>query len=97
MSSSRSGCTAYNSHKYRVGSFSVMDRKIRTQAYARPKAFALLCVLLVLFAGFAQANHVHAAKSNSPAAECSVCSVAHATQSSSSHIARFLFFDARFL
>jgi hypothetical protein len=56
-----------------------MDRKIRTQAYARPKAFALLCVLLVLFAGFAQANHVHAAKSNSPSHECSVCSVAHAS------------------
>jgi len=55
-----------------------MDQKMRTQACARPKAFALLCVLLVLLAGFAQANHVHAAKSNSPTHECSICSVAHA-------------------
>jgi len=39
---------------------------------------ALLCVLLIAFAGFAQAIHVHADNSQVPGHECSVCSVAHA-------------------
>ena len=56
-----------------------MDREIRTNVCARSKAFGLLCVLLILFAGFAQANHVHTIKANSPSHECSVCSVAHAS------------------
>ena len=61
------------------GSVSVMNRQIKTQPYApRPQAFALLCVLLILFAGFAQANHVHAGAATSSNHECSVCAVAHA-------------------
>jgi hypothetical protein len=55
-----------------------MDREIRTQACARPRALSWLCVLLILFAGFAQANHVHADKTSSTSHECSICSVAHA-------------------
>jgi len=51
---------------------------MRTRACALPRAFATLCVLLILFAGFAQANHVHTDKSSSASHECSICSVAHA-------------------
>jgi hypothetical protein len=46
---------------------------------ARSGALSLLCMLLILFAAFAQINHVHTGKSNSPNHECSVCSVAHST------------------
>jgi hypothetical protein len=44
---------------------------------ARSGALSLLCVLLILFAAVAQANHVHSGKSASPDRECSICSVAH--------------------
>jgi len=50
----------------------------RTPLCPRPKACALLCVLLILFAGFAQAIHVHPDSSSSASHECSICSVAHA-------------------
>ena len=56
---------------------------LMSQHKARPStrsaALSLLCMLLILFAALAQANHVHTAKSNSPNHECSVCSVAHST------------------
>jgi len=39
---------------------------------------ALLCVLLVGFIGFVQANHVHSDDSRIPSHECSICAVAHA-------------------
>ena len=42
------------------------------------KNLSLLCVLLVVFAGFVQAVHVHSQDSKLPSHECSVCSVAHA-------------------
>jgi len=42
------------------------------------QALALACVLLVSFAGFAQAVHVHSDDSKIPSHECSICSVAHA-------------------
>jgi hypothetical protein len=42
------------------------------------KSLSLLCVLLVAFAGFVQAVHVHSQNSGLPSHECSVCSVAHA-------------------
>jgi len=48
-------------------------------ARASQSVRVVLCVLLILFAGFAQANHVHPTKANSPSHECSVCSVAHAS------------------
>jgi hypothetical protein len=38
---------------------------------------AVLCALLILFAGFAQANHVHTTQTSSTSHECSICSVAH--------------------
>jgi hypothetical protein len=37
-----------------------------------------MCALLMLFAGFVQANHVHTDKSTSANHQCSICSVAHA-------------------
>jgi hypothetical protein len=39
---------------------------------------ALICVVLVMFAGFVQAVHSHSEKSKLASHECSVCSVAHA-------------------
>jgi hypothetical protein len=39
---------------------------------------SLLCVLLITFAGFAQAIHVHSDNSELQGHACSVCSVAHA-------------------
>jgi hypothetical protein len=45
---------------------------------AFPRLLFLACVLLVAFASFAQAVHVHSENSKLPSHECSVCSVAHA-------------------
>ncbi len=42
------------------------------------RALSLMCVLLVAFAGFAQAVHVHPENSKLPSHECSICAVAHA-------------------
>jgi hypothetical protein len=55
-----------------------MDREYSMQRHARSSALSLLCVILILFAGFAQANHVHKSDSTSVNHECLVCSVAHA-------------------
>ena len=49
----------------------------KTRVSTRSGALSLLCILLILFVAVAQANHVHAGKSNTPSHECSVCSVAH--------------------
>lgn len=49
----------------------------KTRVSARSGAMSLLCILLILFAAVAQANHVHVGKANAPSHECSVCSVAH--------------------
>ena len=54
-----------------------MDREHKLQVFER-SALSLICVLLILFAGFAQASHVHTNASGSTNHECSVCSVAHA-------------------
>src|SRR5262249_45499953 len=43
----------------------------------RSAVLALLCAVLILIAGFAQANHVHNDRSGA-SHECSLCSVAHA-------------------
>jgi len=42
------------------------------------RLLSLACILLVAFAGFAQAVHVHSEGSKLPSHECSICSVAHA-------------------
>src|SRR5580692_11639976 len=42
------------------------------------RLLSLTCVLLVAFAGFAQAVHVHSENSKLPSHECSICSIAHA-------------------
>jgi hypothetical protein len=55
-----------------------MDRQQHAPVCARQVPLALLCALLMLFASFAQANHVHTDSSASANHECSVCSVAHA-------------------
>jgi len=56
-----------------------MDRRQNNASVCATRAsVALLCALLMLFASFAQANHVHTDKSPSANHECSVCSVAHA-------------------
>ena|SRR6266700_3433863 len=55
-----------------------MDREYSMQTHARSSALAVLCIALILFAGFAQANHVHKSNSTTANHECSVCSVAHA-------------------
>jgi hypothetical protein len=55
-----------------------MDRESKEQFGTPSAALSLICVLLILFAGFAQANHVHTDTSGSANHECSVCSVAHA-------------------
>jgi hypothetical protein len=49
-----------------------------TPRQATIRGLSLLCVLLVAFAGFVQAVHVHTPDSRLPSHECSVCSVAHA-------------------
>lgn len=41
------------------------------------RVVSLVCVLLVVFSGFAQAIHVHTDDSKLPSHECSLCSVAH--------------------
>ena len=56
----------------------LLDRKSRTQIRAGWSTTALLCVLLIFFAGFAQANHVHTNQTSSTNHECSICLVAHA-------------------
>jgi hypothetical protein len=55
-----------------------MDHQQQALVCARRAWLALLCALLMLFASFAQANHVHTNKPASANRECSVCSVAHA-------------------
>jgi len=55
-----------------------MDHQQQAWLCARRASLALLCALLMLFASFAQANHVHTSSSPSANHECSVCSVAHA-------------------
>ena len=55
-----------------------MDHQQQAPVCARQASLALLCALLMLFASFAQANHVHTNSSVSANHECSVCSVAHA-------------------
>jgi hypothetical protein len=54
-----------------------MDREPKARYCVRSAALSLICVLLVLLAGFAQTNHVHTGNSGSANHECSVCSVAH--------------------
>jgi hypothetical protein len=54
-----------------------MNREHTGPVSASQVALSLLCAVLILFAGFAQANHVHADHSSSANHECSVCSVAH--------------------
>jgi hypothetical protein len=53
-------------------------RTERTPGQMAIRSLSLLCVLLVGFAGFVQAVHVHSDNSRLPSHECSVCSVAHA-------------------
>jgi hypothetical protein len=60
------------------GQFHLRDREHPEHSRARLTALCLLCICLILFAGFAQANHVHKSSSTSADHECSVCSVAHA-------------------
>jgi hypothetical protein len=55
-----------------------MDGRQPASACTCQGAIALLCALLMLIVGFAQANHVHSDKSGSDNHECSVCAVAHA-------------------
>jgi hypothetical protein len=55
-----------------------MGRNPKTKVYPQSASLTLICALLILFAGFAQAIHVHPDNSTSPNHECSVCSVAHA-------------------
>lgn len=59
------------------GVFFLTDCEVKAKVYARSATLALLCVLLILFAGFAQATHVHASSSSSSSHECCICSVAH--------------------
>jgi len=42
------------------------------------RAICALGVLLIAFAGFVQAVHVHSEDSKLPSHECSICAVAHA-------------------
>jgi hypothetical protein len=55
-----------------------MDCQLKAKVCVRSAALSLICVALILFAGFAQANHVHTDRPDSATHECSVCSVAHA-------------------
>jgi hypothetical protein len=52
--------------------------KQRSTAAQGLQFVSLLCVLLIVFAGFAQAIHVHSDSSQIPGHECSICSIAHA-------------------
>src|ERR1700693_2074731 len=54
-----------------------MNREHKGPVSACRAALSLLCAVLILFAGFAQANHVHTDHSSSANHECSMCSVAH--------------------
>lgn len=56
----------------------MFDFHHRTGRRGHFAVLSLLCILLVAFAGFVQATHVHSDRPDSANHECSVCSVAHA-------------------
>lgn len=56
----------------------MFDLHYRMRRRGHLATLSLLCVLLIAFAGFVQATHVHTDQPDSASHECSVCSVAHA-------------------